>query len=114
VDPPSLRSAGFQTCCAADFQVGLAVLEPAGLETRGTADLEVCATLNRYDADGGGQDDRAPKKSLMIREPLSRLTAEQLRPRHSILDKALKTNSEERLKILKIEYTMLNYHQNMV
>jgi hypothetical protein len=41
------RSAGFQTCCIADFQVGK-VLEnarPAGLETRDTADLEVCATV---------------------------------------------------------------------
>src|ERR1019366_10313248 len=41
------RSAGFQTCCIADFQVGR-VLEnarPAGLETRDTADLEVCATM---------------------------------------------------------------------
>jgi len=43
-----LRSAGFQTCRIADFQVGSAALRPAGLETRGTADLEVCATLNRY------------------------------------------------------------------
>jgi hypothetical protein len=41
------RSAGFQTCCIADFQVDR-VLEnarPAGLETRDTADLEVCATV---------------------------------------------------------------------
>ena len=43
-----LRSAGFQTCRIADFQVGSAALRPAGLETRGTADLEVCATLNTY------------------------------------------------------------------
>jgi hypothetical protein len=42
-----VRSAGFQTCCAADFQVGIAEVWPAGLETRGTADLEVCATLFR-------------------------------------------------------------------
>ena len=48
-----LRSAGFQTCCIADFQVGYAALRPAGLETRGTADLEVCATLNRYPAATG-------------------------------------------------------------
>jgi hypothetical protein len=47
-DEPLCRSAGFQTCCAADFQVGSTALQPAGLETRGTADLEVCATLNRY------------------------------------------------------------------
>ena len=35
-----------QTCCIADFQIGGAeALEPcAGLETRDTADLEVCAT----------------------------------------------------------------------
>jgi hypothetical protein len=38
---PILRGAGFQTCCIADFQVGLAALRPAGLETRDTADLEV-------------------------------------------------------------------------
>src|ERR1039458_4694804 len=46
------RSAGFQTCCIADFQVGR-VLEnarPAGLETRDTADLEVCATVAVPDA----------------------------------------------------------------
>jgi hypothetical protein len=30
-----------QTCCVADFQIGI---PQAGLETRGTADLEVCAT----------------------------------------------------------------------
>jgi hypothetical protein len=41
------RSAGFQTCCIADFQVGRApdAPGPAGLETRDTADLEVCATV---------------------------------------------------------------------
>jgi small subunit ribosomal protein S16 len=42
-----VRSAGFQTCCVADFQVGR-VLEnarSAGLETRDTADLEVCVTV---------------------------------------------------------------------
>jgi hypothetical protein len=40
------RSAGFQTCCIADFQVGktLEITQFAGLETRDTADLEVCAT----------------------------------------------------------------------
>src|SRR5580658_7396606 len=41
---PMLCGAGFQTCCVADFQVGSAALRPAGLETRATADLEVCAT----------------------------------------------------------------------
>jgi hypothetical protein len=45
---PNLRSAGFQTCCGADFPVGATTLRPAGLETCGTADLEVCATLNSY------------------------------------------------------------------
>ena len=42
----SFRSAGFQTCCIADFQVGRApdITESAGLETRDTADSEVCAT----------------------------------------------------------------------
>ena len=42
-----LRSAGFQTCRIADFQVGSTALRPAGLETRATADSEVCATLYR-------------------------------------------------------------------
>jgi hypothetical protein len=45
-DSPLIRSAGFQTCCAADFQVGSSEFRPAGLETCGTADLEVCGTLN--------------------------------------------------------------------
>jgi len=43
------RSAGFQTCCIADFQVGR-VLEnarPTGLETRDSADLEVGAAVGR-------------------------------------------------------------------
>jgi hypothetical protein len=40
-------SAGFQTCCVADFQVGTTALRLAGLETRDTADLEVCATPGR-------------------------------------------------------------------
>jgi ATP-dependent helicase/nuclease subunit A len=39
------RGAGFQTCRAADFQVGTATVPAAGLETRDTADLEVCATV---------------------------------------------------------------------
>jgi hypothetical protein len=39
-----LRSAGFQTCCAADFQVGGTALRAAGLETCGTAGLETCGT----------------------------------------------------------------------
>src|ERR1017187_1898344 len=43
-----LSPAGTQACCVADFQVGCPPQQPAGLETRGTADLEVCATLNRY------------------------------------------------------------------
>jgi hypothetical protein len=45
--PTATRSAGFQTCCVADFQVGKAhnIQQHAGLETRDTADLEVCATL---------------------------------------------------------------------
>src|SRR5437016_13208638 len=39
-------SAGFQTCCIADFQIGGACdgARLAGLETHDTADLEVCAT----------------------------------------------------------------------
>jgi hypothetical protein len=42
-----LRSAGFQTCCGADFQVGGTALRAAGLETCGTAGLETCATKQR-------------------------------------------------------------------
>jgi hypothetical protein len=40
------RSAGFQTCCIADFQIGWAfdVVRRAGLETGDTADLEVGAS----------------------------------------------------------------------
>ena len=49
-DLPSLRSAGFQTCCIAGFQAGSPALWLAGLEIRDTADLEVCATLNSYPA----------------------------------------------------------------
>jgi hypothetical protein len=43
-------SAGFQTCRIADFQVGkvLGITQFAGLETRDTADLEVCATVVVY------------------------------------------------------------------
>jgi hypothetical protein len=44
-----LGSAGFQTCCIADFQIGSSSKHPAsaGLETRDTADSEVCATGKR-------------------------------------------------------------------
>jgi hypothetical protein len=40
------RSAGFPTCCVADFQIGWArdSGRPAGLEICDTADSEVCAT----------------------------------------------------------------------
>jgi hypothetical protein len=40
------RSAGFQTCCVADFQVGKApdAVWSADLEIRDTTDLEVCVT----------------------------------------------------------------------
>ena len=42
----TFRSAGFQTCRIADFQIGKThnVVRPAGLKTCDTADLEVCAT----------------------------------------------------------------------
>jgi hypothetical protein len=52
-DLPGLRSAGFQTSCIADFQVGSPALWPVGLATRDTADLEVCATRNSYPASAG-------------------------------------------------------------
>jgi hypothetical protein len=44
---PGQCSAGFKTCCIADFQIGRVreSAQLAGLETRGTAELEVCATL---------------------------------------------------------------------
>jgi hypothetical protein len=44
---PGRCSAGFKTCCIADFQIGRVreSAQLAGLETRDTADLEVCATL---------------------------------------------------------------------
>jgi hypothetical protein len=40
------RSAAFQSCRVADFQIGESCILPvaAGLEARDTADLEVCAT----------------------------------------------------------------------
>jgi hypothetical protein len=46
----TLRSAGFQTCCVADFQVGNASHggAAADLETRDTADLEVGATVREF------------------------------------------------------------------
>jgi hypothetical protein len=46
-NPPAARSAGFQTCCVADFQVGRThnIQQHAGVENRDKADLEVCATL---------------------------------------------------------------------
>jgi hypothetical protein len=42
-----LRGRGAGCCCIADFPIGRArdVVRSAGLETRDTADLEVCATL---------------------------------------------------------------------
>jgi hypothetical protein len=44
------RSAGFQTCCIADFQIGSAcdVVRRAGLETGDTAGSEACATMLRF------------------------------------------------------------------
>jgi hypothetical protein len=46
--PPSepFRSAGFKTCCIADFPIGGTSMggPAAGFETRDTADLEVSAT----------------------------------------------------------------------
>jgi ATP phosphoribosyltransferase regulatory subunit HisZ len=44
---------GFQTRRAADFQIGV---EQAGLETRNTADLEVCATKTEMRAVLGNRD----------------------------------------------------------
>jgi len=44
-DSVKVCNAGFQTCRIADFQVGSVAWRLAGLETRATADLEVCATV---------------------------------------------------------------------
>src|ERR1700733_9253274 len=49
-DEAMQRSAGFQTCCAADFQVGSAACRAAGWETLDTADLEVCDTPDKHAA----------------------------------------------------------------
>jgi len=66
-DLPGLRGAGFPTCCIAGFQAGSPALWPAGLETRDTADLEVCAAPNRYPAPAGpgraGGTAKTPSKS---------------------------------------------------
>ncbi len=53
------RSAGFQTCRVADFQIGSTAfaVRAAGWEARATADLEVCAT----GSDGVGGQFRPPK-----------------------------------------------------
>ena len=49
---PAFRGAGFQTCCVAGFQTRWPdpLTCAADLEVGDTADLEVCATLNRYSA----------------------------------------------------------------
>jgi hypothetical protein len=54
--PEDFRGAGFQTCGIADFQVGGAWTGSwlAGLETRDTADLEVCATVPLHRPRGTG------------------------------------------------------------
>jgi hypothetical protein len=44
---PNLRSAGFQTCCAADFQVGGTAVRPAGLETCATPNNKLLVLLAR-------------------------------------------------------------------
>jgi hypothetical protein len=55
-DAPA-RSAGFQTCRIADFQVGkvLGITQFEGLETRDTADLSVSASLRRDRAGAKGE-----------------------------------------------------------
>jgi len=65
---PWLRGAGFQTCRVAGLQAGSAPLLQAGLETRDTADLEVCATLNRY-----SRPERATMPGLGVAPDISRL-----------------------------------------
>jgi len=59
---PLVRSAGFPTCCIADFLIGKLsdVAGSAGLETRDTAELEVCATAD----DGAGALQNAVVLSL--------------------------------------------------
>ena len=57
---PLLRSAGFPTCCIADFLIGrpFDVARSAGWETCETADLKVCATAD--ERAGALQDAAAP------------------------------------------------------
>ena len=60
------RSAGFQTCRIADFQVGKTLKSTpfAGLETRDTADLEVCATRVSVKMRGHGRPAGRPYHHL--------------------------------------------------
>jgi acetyl esterase/lipase len=46
----AVGSAVFQTCSVVDFQIGRACTSTAGLETRDTADWDVCATIGESDA----------------------------------------------------------------
>ncbi|MBI3851713.1 MAG: hypothetical protein HY298_15775 [Verrucomicrobia bacterium] len=57
-DPRTHRSAGFQTCCIADFQIGAQAVfvRPAGLKTRGTADLELCSEVSICDKHGHAKE----------------------------------------------------------
>src|ERR1700733_9528356 len=64
-----LSRAGFQTFCIADFQVGSAAVRPAGLETRDTADLEVCATPNRCQPDAAASLPERKMQSVLHVEP---------------------------------------------
>jgi hypothetical protein len=88
-----MGGAGFQTCCIADFQIGGASEHRAlaGLETRDTADSEVCATLaaamdspeatilgdvpsNRRNMDCGGRAKRRHRFGFTRRNPVSART----------------------------------------
>jgi hypothetical protein len=93
---PRLRGAGFQTCCVAGFQAGSTALPPAGLETRGTADLEVCATLNRYRGRPAATDARTARGLTQI-DPETRLAYAVIRMRMCLIIKALQLFSSFRI-----------------
>ena len=60
------RSAGLPTCRIADLRIGMGVGAPAGLETRDTADLEVCGTS--VGEEPNHQRRRAVKREFMAVE----------------------------------------------
>jgi hypothetical protein len=74
---PAFRGAGFQTCCVAGFQTRWPdpLTCAADLEVGDTADLEVCATLNRYGRGLPALPSMSPAKTGAL--PLLQLAALQ-------------------------------------